>query len=62
MYGFYGQIKNLEKKALAIQFQMWELVFKSEWYTEEKTESGTDMRFYEELGDTLKGWKHQQTM
>ena len=52
--------KEFRKQALAIQFQMWELVFKSEWYTAEKTEEGTDMRFYEELGDTLKGWKHRQ--
>ena len=29
-------------------------------YTAEKNEEGTDMRFYEELGDTLKGWKHRQ--
>ena len=52
--------KEFRKQALAIQFQMWELVFKSEWYTVEKTEEGTDMRFYEELGDTLTGWKHRQ--
>jgi len=48
--------EDFRNKAMAIQFQMWELVFKSQWYTIESTLDGVHMTYFEELGDTLKGW------
>ena len=44
-------------KVIAVYFQMIELVFKSRYYTFDKAADGTEMTYYEELGDRM-NWKH----
>ena len=46
-------------KAIALTFQLWELVFKSLWYKYDTTEDGTPMTYYEDLGEDLK-WEHDK--
>jgi hypothetical protein len=53
--------EEFRSKASAIQYQLWELVFKSQWYYVSSTEDGTDMRYYETLGDQLTGWSEVTT-
>ena len=60
MYITCGVIKNLEDKAIAIWFQMQEVVFKSLYYSHEADGQGTKMTDYEDLGEKLK-WKHDRT-
>jgi hypothetical protein len=54
---FLWKDEEFRSKANAVQYQLWELVFKSQWYNFDKTETGVDMRYYETLGDQLSGWK-----
>ena len=46
-------------KAIALTFQLWDLVFKSLWYKYDTTEDGTPMTYYEDLGEDLK-WEHDK--
>jgi len=48
---------DFRDKATAIQFQMLELVWKSRYYKFDKDPDGTDMTYFETLGDQLE-WKH----
>ena len=48
--------KEFRSKANATQYQLWELVFKSQWYNYDKTDSGIDMTHYESIGNELSGW------
>lgn len=52
--------KEFANKAVAIQYQLWELVFKSTFFDVEKTKSGEDVKYYETLGDQLTGWKYDK--
>jgi len=45
-------------KMIAVYFQMIELVFKSKYYNFDKAADGTEMTYYEELGDRMK-WNHK---
>ena len=45
-------------KAIALTFQLWELVFKSLWYKYDTTEDGTPMTYYEDLGEELE-WRKE---
>ena len=51
--------QTFANKSMSIQYQMWELVFKSQWYTFDKTESGVDMKYYENIGDELPDWEYK---
>ena len=46
-------------KAIAIWFQLQELVFKSLYYEHEVDESGTKMTVYEDIGEELE-WEHDR--
>ena len=50
--------KDFRSAALAVNYQLWELIFKSLYFGESKTKDGTDMRYYETIGDQLSGWKY----
>ena len=52
--------KEFTDKAIAIWFQMQEVVFKSLYYSHEADGQGTKMTDYEDLGEKLK-WKHDRT-
>ncbi len=52
--------KELVDKAVAIWFQLQEVVFKSLYYPHEVDGQGTQMTDYEDLGEKLK-WKHDRT-
>ena len=49
--------EDFRKKAIAIWFQLQELVFKSLYYEHEVDESGIKMTDYEDIGEELK-WEH----
>jgi hypothetical protein len=49
--------KDFRTKANAVQYQLWELIFKSQWYNYDKTDSGVNMKHYENVGDSLSGWQ-----
>ena len=51
--------KTFRSKAIAITFQLWELVFKSLWYKHETTNDGVPMTYYEDLGEELE-WDHNR--
>ena len=51
--------KEFVDKAIAIWFQMQEVVFKSLYYSHEADGQGTQMTDYEDLGEKLK-WKHDR--
>ena len=51
--------KTFRSKAIAITFQLWELVFKSLWYKHETTNDGVPMTYYEDLGEELE-WDHDK--
>tara|TARA_B100001109_G_scaffold174284_1_gene142440 strand:- start:224 stop:748 length:525 start_codon:yes stop_codon:yes gene_type:complete len=53
--------KDFRDKAVAIYFQMLELVWKSRYYEDEVDPSGTPMTDFEKLGDELE-WKHKSTL
>ena len=53
--------KEFRDKAVAIYFQMVELVWKSRYYEDEVDPSGIKMTDFEELGDEL-DWKHKSTL
>ena len=53
--------KEFRDKAVAVYFQMLELVWKSRYYEDEVDPSGTPMTDFEELGDEL-DWKHKSTL
>tara|TARA_Y100001937_G_scaffold82874_1_gene112153 strand:+ start:8195 stop:8713 length:519 start_codon:yes stop_codon:yes gene_type:complete len=55
LYYLWGDIEE-RNRIIAITFQLWELVFKSLYYDMDKTETGVDMTYYEDLGEELK-WK-----
>jgi hypothetical protein len=50
--------KEFRDKAVAIWFQMAELVWKSRYYIDEFDPGGIKMRMFEKLGDELE-WKHK---
>jgi len=52
--------KEFRDNAIAIWFQMQEVVFKSLYYSHDTDGQGTKMTDYEDLGETLK-WKHDRT-
>ena len=52
--------KEFRDKAIAIWFQMQEVVFKSLYYPHEADGQGTKMTDFEDLGEKLK-WKHDRT-
>ncbi len=51
--------KEFRDKAIAIWFQMQEVVFKSLYYTHEADGQGTKMTDFEDLGEKLK-WEHDR--
>jgi len=51
--------KEFRSKAIAIWFQLQELVFKSLYYDYNVDESGIKMTEYEDIGETLE-WKHDR--
>ena len=51
--------KDFRSKAIAIWFQLQELVFKSLYYDYEADGSGTKMTEYEDLGEKLE-WEHDR--
>ena len=51
--------EDFRSKAIAIWFQLQELVFKSLYYDYEADGSGTKMTEYEDLGDKLE-WEHDR--
>jgi hypothetical protein len=53
LYYLWGDI-NERDRIIGITFQLWELVFKSLYYEHSKTETGTEMTYYEDLGEKLK--------
>ena len=52
--------EDFRKKAIAIWFQLQELVFKSLYYEHEVDGQGRKMTEYEDLGEDLE-WKHDRT-
>lgn len=52
---------DFRDKAVAITFQMYELVWKSRYYRFDKDPDGTEMTYFEALGDELE-WKHSGRM
>jgi hypothetical protein len=52
--------KEFRDKAIAIWFQMQEVVFKSLYYAHEADGQGTQMTEFEDLGEKLK-WEHDRT-
>tara|TARA_B100000029_G_scaffold294753_1_gene288078 strand:- start:1017 stop:1574 length:558 start_codon:yes stop_codon:yes gene_type:complete len=60
MYYLWGD-KEFRDKAVAIYFQMVELVWKSRYYEDEFDPSGVKMTDFEELGDKLE-WKHKSNL
>jgi hypothetical protein len=59
MFYLWGD-KEFVNKAVAIYFQMVELVFKSLYYKHDKNATGVEMTYYEDLGDKLK-WNHNDS-
>jgi hypothetical protein len=59
MFYLWGD-KDFTNKAIAIYFQMVELVFKSLYYGSDKSKDGTEMTYYEDLGDKLK-WNNNDS-
>jgi len=59
MFYLWGD-KEFVNKAVAIYFQMVELVFKSLYYKHDKNATGVEMTYYEDLGDKLK-WKNNDS-
>lgn len=53
--------KDFRDKAVAVYFQMVELVWKSLYYEDDTDPSGTKMTEFEKLGDELE-WKHKSTL
>ena len=53
--------KDFRDKAVAVYFQMLELVWKSRYYEDEVDPSGVPMIDFEKLGDEL-DWKHKSTL
>jgi len=53
--------KEFRDKAVAVYFQMLELVWKSRYYEDELDPSGVPMTDFEKLGDEL-DWKHKSTL
>ena len=53
--------KEFRDKAVAVYFQMLELVWKSRYYEDELDPGGTPMTDFEKLGDELE-WKHKSTL
>jgi len=51
--------EGFRSKAIAIWFQLQELVFKSLYYEHEADESGTKMTVYEDIGEELE-WEHDR--
>jgi len=60
LWYLWGQ-KDFRDKAVAVYFQMLELVWKSRYYEDEIDPSGTPMTDFEKLGDEL-DWKHKSTL
>jgi hypothetical protein len=53
--------KDFRDKAVAVYFQMVELVWKSRYYEYEVDPDGTPMTEFEKLGDEL-DWKHKSNL
>ncbi len=60
LYYLWGDVEERDR-IIAITFQLWELVFKSLYYDADKTVTGVDMTYYEDLGEKLK-WKLNEEM
>ena len=60
LWYLWGQ-KDFRDKAVAVYFQMLELVWKSRYYEDELDPSGVPMTDFEKLGDEL-DWKHKSTL
>ena len=60
LWYLWGQ-KDFRDKAVAVYFQMLELVWKSRYYEDEVDPGGTPMTDFEKLGDELE-WKHKSTL
>jgi len=60
LYYLWGD-KDFRDKAVAVYFQMLELVWKSRYYEDELDPSGVPMTHFEKLGDEL-DWKHKSTL
>jgi hypothetical protein len=52
--------KEFRSKAIAIWFQMQEVVFKSLYYEQEEDKDGTKMTEYEDIGEQLK-WNRDES-
>ena len=60
LWYLWGQ-KDFRDKAVAVYFQMLELVWKSRYYEDEVDRGGVAMTDFEKLGDEL-DWKHKSTL
>ena len=60
LWYLWGQ-KDFRDKAVAVYFQMLELVWKSRYYEDELDPGGVPMTDFEKLGDEL-DWKHKSTL
>ena len=60
LYYLWGE-KDFRDKAVAVYFQMLELVWKSRYYEDLVDPSGVLMTDFEKLGDEL-DWKHKSTL
>ena len=60
LWYLWGQ-KDFRDKAVAVYFQMLELVWKSRYYEDEVDPGGVPMTDFEKLGDEL-DWKHKSTL
>ena len=60
LWYLWGQ-KDFRDKAVAVYFQLLELVWKSRYYEDEVDPGGVPMTDFEKLGDEL-DWKHKSTL
>ena len=60
LWYLWGQ-KDFRDKAVAVYFQMLELVWKSRYYEDVTDPAGVPMTDFEKLGDQL-DWKHKSTL
>ena len=58
---YFWPDKDFRDKAVAIYFQMVELVWKSRYYKDSRDPSGVKMTDFEKLGDELE-WKHKSPL
>ena len=58
LYYLWGDTE-FRNKAVAVWFQMAELIWKSMYYQNETDPDGVEMRLFERIGDELE-WKHKK--